>query len=524
LSRINNRNKSVVETDFVQGTGWYIELVRTTNFPLALVMYKIAGEKVTVGTQFRLGDRVFVPPEEDELTRHVHFAHSYGDYDSVGSLLQQIDSLISRCLDLDAGHRFLLACFVLSTWVVDRLPIAPIIAIVGLPQSGKTTVLNILHLLCRRSILTSDTSSAAFYRMCDRLIPTVLIDNTATAGLERKLFHLLRSGTTPGIVGSRWNQSYRTYGSKVVTWTELPDDDALNSRCIIIPMQETSRTDLLRPTDPEIVAEADKLQGQLTKYRFQKYSTLKLVQIPSAKHLRSRDRDLYEALALPIADDPEACARLLECMGRQHDLHNPSLPPDHAAVLETLFQLIHLQPEQGTLAFRHLADEVNLNLERTGERFRLTPKGVGGILTYFRLFPARKRVSSGCVGFLDRAARKLIHDLATRHGMGGLADSLPSEKLGDPCDFCKVRDLQSHEIPPTDGPASKLPTESADRKPFDDVQPSVQVEKDAAQPLFQPNFGDGQSFDQTEDIGSPRWIENEDDQKIVDKFKEDSEL
>jgi hypothetical protein len=109
LSRVNNRNKSVVETDFVQGTGWYIELVRTTNFPLALVLYKIAGEKVTVGTQFRLGDRVFVPPEEDELTRHVHFAHSYGDYDSVGSLLQQIDSLISRCLDLDAGHRFLLA-------------------------------------------------------------------------------------------------------------------------------------------------------------------------------------------------------------------------------------------------------------------------------------------------------------------------------------------------------------------------------------------------------------------------------
>jgi hypothetical protein len=55
---------------------------------------------------------------------------------------------------------------------------------------------------------------------------------------------------------------------------ELPNDRALITRCIVIPMHETDRTDLNRITD---------------------------VCIQSAAH--SRNRDLYEALAFPIADD-----------------------------------------------------------------------------------------------------------------------------------------------------------------------------------------------------------------------------
>jgi len=491
----NNRAKAVVETDFVGGNGLYVELVRTMDSRLVFASYEDEGQKVSIDNRsYLFRKRLLVPPEEDDLIRRVRFAQKIGEDASVQSLLQQMDSLISRCLDLDPEYRFLLGCFVLATWIVDRLPIAPIVAIVGLSQSGKTTALNVLRLLCRRSILVSDISSLAFYRMCDRLMPTVLIDNTATMGLERKLIHLLRSGTTPGITGSPLSQSYSTYGSKVVTWTELPEDGALNSRCIIIPMQETSRTDLLRFNDPEIVAAADSLQGRLLMYRFQKYSSLPLTQIPGGKNLRSRNRDLYEALAFPIAEDPEACARLLECMGQQNDLHTESLPPDHAAVLETLFQLIHLQPEQGTLAFSYLTEMVNLNLERAGERFRLTAKGVGRALTRLGLFAARNRISSGTVGSLDRAARKRIHELVSRYGIDGLANYLPSERPWERCEFCKVQDPQNAETATTDESTSKWSTEATDRNTFDVVQPPAQPEKDPAPSPVQPNLAEEQPF------------------------------
>jgi hypothetical protein len=512
-----NNKKSVIETDFVEGDDWYIEQLRLGDH-LALVMYEINTKKATYGTRIKVEEQVFAPLEGDELTRHVRFAQFCDLYVSASILLQKIDSFLSRCLDLDAGHRFLLACFVLSTWVVDRLPIAPILSVVGLSQSGKTTALNALYLLCRRSLITSDISSAAFKRVCDRLIPTIFIDNAATAGQERKLIHLLRSGATPGFVGSRGTQSYRTYGAKVVSWTELPDDDALNSQSIIIPMQESSRTDLKRTTDAEMVILADVLQGQLLNYRLRKLNTLQVPRTPGANKLRPRKRDLYEALAFPIADDPDACVRLLECMLQQHELHRLSLPPKHATVLETLFQLIHLHPEQGTLSFSDLAKNVNLNLERTGERFRLTGKGVGTALTSLGLFPARNRISSGTVSCLDRAERKRIHDLVSRHGIEFLSDGLPSENPAVPCNFCEARDAQRPEMPPTEESMSKLPTESADGKPCDVVPPPIQPQEDPAQPLDPPDLGGAQSSHQAEDIGSCRWFETESDRELRDKL------
>ena len=447
------RNKPVIETEFVKGDGWFIELVRTVRSRLFFILYELDGGKVTFSWEFELGDRVIVPPEEDEFTRHVRLAGQLNDCGTVSNLLNNIDLFISRCLDINARDRFMMTCFVLCTWVVDRLPLAPYVALVGLPQSGKTTAMKVLQLLCRRGLLTSDISSAAFFRACDRLMPTLFIDETATAGQQRALFHLLRSGNTPDFIVLRDTQSYRTYCPKVVSWIELPNDSALNSRCLIIPMQETSRTDLLRTTDPEIVAAAEELQGQLLMYRFRKYSTLQLPQIPGSENLRSRNRDLYEAMALPIADDPESCARLLECMGQQHEFQRQPLAPNQTAVLETLFEQIHVHPDQGTFAIRDLANAVNLNLKRMGECFRLNPRGVGAVLTTFG-FLNRDRTNSGWVVWLDRGARKRIHELISLYGVDGLVPVLSAKKPWKACDFCKGQDGQHPKIPPADGSTS----------------------------------------------------------------------
>jgi hypothetical protein len=305
------QGKPVIETYFLESERWFVELVRTANSRLALLLYEGDINNFKVCQHLSYGDNWLCPPKEDEITRHVRFSHKLGTYDSMGDLLQRVDSFIGRCVDLDDRHRFLLACFVLCSWVVDHLPMAPYVAFVGLPQSGKSTALNTLQLLCRRGLITSDISSAAIYHACDRLTPTLLIDETATAGQQRALFHLLRSGTTRDAVAFRQGESYRAFGAKAMAWRELPNDDALNSRCIVIPMRETSRTDLMRTTHPEIVAAADSLQGQLMVYRFENCRKLSLPRISGDDRLRSRDRDLYEALALPIGQDLEACARLL---------------------------------------------------------------------------------------------------------------------------------------------------------------------------------------------------------------------
>jgi hypothetical protein len=425
--------------------------------------YDLFGNNHQTITHFPWDGGVICPPAEDEFTRHIRFPHRLGELKSAGNLLQEIDAFLCRCLDLDDRHRFLLACFVLASWLVDRLPVAPYIAFVGLPQSGKSTALKTLQLLCRRGLITSDISSAAFYRACERLQPTLFIDETATAGQTRVLFHLLRSGTTRDAVAFRNGESYRAFGTKAVAWRELPDDDALNSRCIVIPMRETSRTDIMRTTHPEIVEAADKLQGQLMRFRFEKTLGLRLPQIPGADRLRSRDRDLYESLALPIGEDLAASARLLECLASEHVSTREPLPPDETAVVETLFEQIHLHPDQGNYAIRHLTHEVNANLARSAERFRLNGKAVGAVLTTLG-FRHRKRTNLGFVVWLDRDARKRIHELMSTYGMDAPSAHLPAAEPNEPCDLCMGEQLQPDHLP------SPEINERCDQPEDDDLQ------------------------------------------------------
>lgn len=430
--------KPVQETDFIQGNGWCVDLAWANNpRELIFVLYKGEGTQIECHKKLVWQGKMLVPPEQDQVLQHVRFPVSIrNEVVPVSDLLQMIDSLFVRCLDLEDEYRFLLASFVVSTWVIDRLPVAPYVALVGPPGSGKTTVLKVLHLLCRRGLLTSDISSAAFYRACDRITPTLFIDETATAGHQRSLFHLLRSGTTRDVVALREKRSYRTFGPKVVAWPELPEDEALNSRCIIIPIQETLRTDLLRPDHPEITTAAKSLAAGLLRYRLAKGPMLSLPSVPGVNRLRSRMHDLYESLALGIGEDPIACAHLLECLEHQN-VNREALPPNQCAVIGALYQQIHAHPEQTTYLNFDLTKDANLVLAASGERFRLTWKAVGTVLKSFGFF--KKRTKRGWVIPLDRAARKRVHELISRYGVDVPSTCFPSRELEEACEFCKTQ-------------------------------------------------------------------------------------
>lgn len=78
-------------------------------------------------------------PEQHQVLQRVRFPVSLWDeVEPVTELLRRIDALIMRCLDLEDEYRFLLASFVMSTWMIDRLPVALYVALVGPPGSGTT--------------------------------------------------------------------------------------------------------------------------------------------------------------------------------------------------------------------------------------------------------------------------------------------------------------------------------------------------------------------------------------------------
>jgi hypothetical protein len=381
-------------------------------------------------------NRVLVPvPREQGIFKHVRLPQGTQPYKSPTSLLGQIMAIILACVDISRDDTCLVAAFVMSTWVIESLQVAPYLALIGLPRSGKTTLLQVLNLLCRRPLLTADVTSAAFYEVYERLTPTLLVDETLTTGNRRALFHLLKTGTTRGTVTLRKGRSLKAFGPKVISCTELPNDVGVNSRCVIIPMQETSRTNLAKPSDKKILDLTGGLQQQLLQYRLENYNSLRLPKVEGDERLYSRTRDLYQALALPLASNADMCGCLVQLFETQQEINREPLSPSSAAVLRLLYEYIHAHPQVGKCAQQEVTEAVNLNLEGLQETFRLTPHEVGRALTSLG-FTNRKRTNAGFTLWLDLRTRKRIHKLAHDHGIDQEA-AFREKSFGHDCELCK---------------------------------------------------------------------------------------
>lgn len=366
--------------------------------------------------------RLFVPlPRNRAVLRHVRLPSGAQPYGSVIKLWGEIRRLISLCVDLpEGGFLDFLTTFVLSTWLVDRLPVAPYVALVGLPQSGKTTLLKVLSLVCRRPLLTADITSAAFLETCSWLTPTLLLDEAGTPRDSRSLRHLLRMGSTQGVVAMRKGCTFHAFGAKVVCFLELPDDPALNSRFVVIPMKESKRTDLLSPTDPSLSEWVTVLQQAMLRFRFEHYHRIRPIVLPGTETLQPRARDLASSLAAVVGHEPEMCRFLVAFFQREDRVVREPLAPAQSAVLSTLFEIIHLRKSficcEGRIRVSDLASQINAMLQRHGEHLRLTARKVGSTLTSLG-FHNRHRTNQGWELDLMPSDAQRIHELVQTYGL-----------------------------------------------------------------------------------------------------------
>jgi hypothetical protein len=368
----------------------------------------------------------YLPQQVDpNLLKSIRMPIEAEPYGSLAQFISDISTLILRCVALSENDARLLAHFVLSTWLIDRLPVAPYLALVGPPQSGKTTLLRVLHLLCRRSLFASDTTSVSLVHACHQLHPTLLMDETSSVEDPVALRRLLRIGNTPGSLVLRHKQSWNVFGAKVICWRELPDDAALNSRCIILPMHGVNDPVLRLPDDPEIVSAAATLQSQLLYYRLANYASTGATAInEAAKSLPPRKRELYFALAAPCVNDEDSHRFILDYLSDQTLHDDDALSPAEHAVLAALFQSAHMPQHRGEIFLSDLTLEVNRALRAEGEHLRLGPRQVGPILSGFG-FTRRHRVPKGKNLVLGNDDYRRLHEMSRQYNVDYLPEDVP---------------------------------------------------------------------------------------------------
>jgi hypothetical protein len=425
--RQNNKSKAepnaqAILTDFAElDDGTLVELVEDPADAHTLFAIWKDG-KVEYLDELNDGGRVLKPfSRTAELLKPVRLPKGASSYGSAQALLDALEGLISRCVAIHPKYVQMLADFVLSTWFVDRLAVAPYLAVVGLPQSGKTTLLKLLSLLCRRSLLVSDVSPASLYKACAQFSPTVLIDEAGTLSNDRVVRHLLRSGTTRDAVSVKGDQIFHSYGAKVISWLEPPNDPALNSRCVLIPMFETTKSSLAKPGDPEVQELASTLQAQLLQFRFENYKKLRVGPIPGDEVLRPRTRDILYALSAVHPQDNKRTQALLELLKSGEAMPQDSLSTEQNAVLRALFSIVHLRKDMASIQTLYLTNAVNYFLRRAGEKLRLQPRKVGSVLKSLG-FSNRKRTHLGWILSLEQNDSEKIHQLAECYGIDDMSD------------------------------------------------------------------------------------------------------
>jgi hypothetical protein len=416
--------------------GTLVELVEDGQNPVRRCFAIWKDGEVRFSDRLEQDGQVFVPTAKDsKMLGCIRLPRGVEPYGSATKLATGLESLISQCIGLDERYLPVLVNFVLSTWFVDRFLVAPYLSVVGLPQSGKTTLLRLLSLVCRRSLLLADISSASFYRACARFMATILIDETGTVGNNRVLRHMLRSGTTRDVLAVRTDGHLHSYGAKVISWLELPDDPALNSRCILLPMFESKSTTLLGTDDPRIRERAAHLQAQLLRFRLENFKMLQPVAVPGDEVLRPRSRDLLRTLAAATAQNVVRCQVLREFFESGHAAPSEPLNPEQNAVLHFLFAVVHAREKYQNVWISELTQKVNDILKGGGEKMQLLPRKTGSVLTSMG-FSHRTRTNTGWTLRLDRQDIERIHQLVACYGIDEFKGQFTVSR--ENCEFCRA--------------------------------------------------------------------------------------
>jgi len=98
----------------------------------------------------------------------LHLPAATAPLESMEDLVAQLSSCLASHVELDEANLLLLAVFILSTWVIECLPYAPVLNLWGQP-GAEAALVDLLSCLCRRPLrrrrsTASSTGTAALCR------------------------------------------------------------------------------------------------------------------------------------------------------------------------------------------------------------------------------------------------------------------------------------------------------------------------------------------------------------------------
>lgn len=172
-------------------------------------------------------------------------------------LLSELESIYKRYAILPDGAAVALSLWTLGTYCFDAFRIYPMIGLTS-PEKrcGKSTVMSLLQALANKSLLSSNISPAAIYRVAEMCKPTLLIDEADTFFKDNdELRGIINSGHTRDTAFVVRIEGDNLQPKRFSTWTpkaiamigELPDTNKDRSIVILMRRKMSGETVLKMP-------------------------------------------------------------------------------------------------------------------------------------------------------------------------------------------------------------------------------------------------------------------------------------
>lgn len=344
---------------------------------------------------YLLGEKEVKPYDESVLhAGAVLLPGDVGEAREPTALLKDIHAFLVKYIDLPEDYLHLAACYVLFSWVYDAFTVLPYLHLVGDSDSGKSRALMSIGSLCFRVIFANGAiTPAPIFRMLERYQGTLVLDEAdfgKQSGEWSEIVKILNSGYHTGSpvlrmekIGGRFEpKAYRVYSPKIIASRRPFADDALTSRCIVVPMRTTRRQDLPLNLPPDFAEETLLLRNQLLAFRLQHLTDLR----PEIIYLRNGHEPRLSQVLSPLHQMMPGQDAFLDGLEEkmQKRLHIDRASTLAAEIVQALWTLYDIEDKETPLTMKLITKQVKQQLTDGGEGEddlkKVTPRRVGSIL------------------------------------------------------------------------------------------------------------------------------------------------
>ncbi len=228
---------------------------------------------------------------------------------ALSDLLCEIRTQVHRFVICNKSTGILVSLWVVFTWLIDHMQVAPILVITA-PEKrcGKSTLLDLVSRLACRPIVASNISPSAVFRVIEQMHPTLLIDEADTFLKENEQMRgVLNSGHTRSsafvwrVEGEDLEVvSFSTWAAKAISVIgHLPP--TLMDRSIVATLRRKLRTETcerLRHSNPQVFKD---LSSKLARFAEDEGRAFAVSRPDLPEELTDRGQDNWEPL-LAIAE------------------------------------------------------------------------------------------------------------------------------------------------------------------------------------------------------------------------------